>query len=111
MKTIRAQAIVMSAAAIAVVVLVGMMALHALHARELRAAFDESLRARAEGLAALVQWDGRTIEFDFSEERTSWAGSRAATGGFAVDCDRGNGWQPIERLGLQADDSVVNAMQ
>ena len=110
MKTIRAQAIVMSAAAIAVVVLVGMVALDALLARELRAAFDQSLRARAEGLAALVQWDGRTIEFDFSDERTSWAGSRAATGGFAVDCDRGHGWQPIERLGLQADDAVVNAM-
>ena len=110
MRSIRAQAIVMSAAAIAVVVLVGMVALDALLARELRTAFDQSLRARAEGLAALVQWDGRTIDFDFSEERTSWVGSRAATGGFAVDCDRGHGWQPIERLGLQADASVANAM-
>ena len=110
MRSIRAQAIVMSAAAIAVVVLAGMVALDALLARELRTAFDQSLRARAEGLAALVQWDGRTIDFDFSEERTSWVGSRAATGGFAVDCDRGHGWQPIERLGLQADASVANAM-
>jgi len=110
MRSIRAQAIVMSAAAIAVVVLVGMVALDALLARELRTAFDRSLRARAEGLAALVQWDGRTIDFDFSEERTSWVGSRAATGGFAVDCDRDHGWQPIERLGLQADASVANAM-
>lgn len=110
MRSIRAQAIVMSAAAIAVVVLAGMVALDALLARELRTAFDQSLRARAEGLAALVQWDGRTIDFDFSEERTSWVGSRAATGGFAVDCDRGHGWQPIERLGLQADASLANAM-
>jgi len=86
------------------------VALDALLARELRTAFDQSLRARAEGLAALVQWDGRMIDFDFSDERTSWVGSRAATGGFAVDCDRGHGWQPIERLGLQADASVANAM-
>ena len=100
MKSIRVQAMVLSSVYMVVIVTLGMCALAWLLQRSLTDEFDQTLRARAEGLASLVQWDGANVEFDFAQERTPWVPPSGSAGGFAIWCDDGTGWKLLEHLGL-----------
>lgn len=99
MSSIRRNALAWSAALLAVVVAGGMLALDFTLRASFLAEFDELLRARAEGLAALVRWDGRHVEFDYAEERASWPTDRSEGDGFSVFVGKDGGWRLLERRG------------
>lgn len=106
MASIRRNALLWTACSLTAVVAFGTVALDITLRNALLAEFDDALRARAEGLAALVRWDGTRVEFDFAEERASWPQERSAGDGFAVFVGDGDGWRLIERFGQPLVDAA-----